>query len=69
MCWTNCPTEKDLLEKPNVDEGRREALSRRRFFNSVATGAIEAKLVGITATTGVRAATQEAPDGEAVKSF
>ncbi|MGD0500791.1 MAG: (2Fe-2S)-binding protein [Bryobacteraceae bacterium] len=49
------------------EQERREALSRRRFFNSVAGGATEAVLLGATATVEVRAGTQEALGAEAIK--
>jgi xanthine dehydrogenase YagT iron-sulfur-binding subunit len=49
------------------DKERREALSRRRFFSSVAGGATEAALIGATVTAEARAGTQEAPGAEAVK--
>jgi xanthine dehydrogenase YagT iron-sulfur-binding subunit len=49
------------------EQERREALSRRRFFTSVAGGATEAALLGATVTHEVRAGTHEAPGAEAVK--
>jgi len=49
------------------EQERRNALSRRRFFSSVAGGATEAALLGAAATAEVRAETQEAPGAEAVK--
>jgi xanthine dehydrogenase YagT iron-sulfur-binding subunit len=44
----------------------REALSRRRFFTSVAGGATEAALLGAAATSEARAGTHDAPGAEAV---
>lgn len=55
------------MDNPSVEAERREALSRRRFFTSVATGATEAALAGAAATAEVQAATQQAPDGDTVK--
>jgi len=49
------------------EQERREALSRRRFFSSVAGGATEAALLGAAATAEVRAGTHEAPGAEAIK--
>ena len=49
------------------EQERREALSRRRFFSSVAGGATEAALLGVAATAEVRAGTHEAPGTEAIK--
>jgi len=46
---------------------RREVLSRRRFFGSVAGGATEAALIGAAARVEARAGTVEAPGAEAVK--
>ena len=49
------------------EQERREALSRRRFFTSVAGGATEAALLGAAATAEARAGTHEALGAEAVK--
>jgi xanthine dehydrogenase YagT iron-sulfur-binding subunit len=49
------------------EQERREALSRRRFFSSVAGGATEAALLGVAATAEARAGTHEAPGTEAIK--
>lgn len=49
------------------EQERREALSRRRFFSSVAGGATEAALLGAAATAEGRAETHEAPSAEAIK--
>ena len=49
------------------EQERREALSRRRFFSSVAGGATEAALLGVAATAEGRAGTHEAPGAEAIK--
>jgi len=48
------------------DKERRPAVSRRRFFGSVAGGATEAALIGAAASSEARAGTQEAP-AEGVK--
>jgi xanthine dehydrogenase YagT iron-sulfur-binding subunit len=49
------------------EQERPGALSRRRFFSSVAGGATEAALLGVTATAEVRAETHEAPGAEAIR--
>ena len=47
-------------------EERRKALSRRRFFGSVAGGATEAALIGAAVTSEAHAGNLQAPAGEAV---
>lgn len=49
------------------DKERREGLSRRRFFGSVAESATGAALIGTTVGVGARAGTQETPAAEAVR--
>jgi len=51
------------MGKPTVDQKRQGALSRRRFFNSVAVGATEAAILTFPGEAGA----QEIVDGELVK--
>ena len=57
------PLGEDAMADPTIGEKRRSALSRRRFFNSVAVGATEAAIL----TVPGRAGAQEIVDGELVK--
>jgi xanthine dehydrogenase YagT iron-sulfur-binding subunit len=57
----------DKEDPMDNEQERREALSRRRFFSSVAGGATEAALLGVAATAEGRAETHEAPGAEAIK--
>jgi len=56
------------MDKPTPEEQRRSALSRRRFFNSVAVGATEAAvLTAIPEKAAAQRASLEAGAGELVK--
>ena len=57
------PLGEDAMADSTTEEKRRGALSRRRFFNSVAVGATEAAIL----TVPGRAGAQEIVDGELVK--
>lgn len=55
------------MDKSTVEEQRRKALSRRRFFNSVAVGAAEAAILTVPDTASAQLGTQLPQDAELVK--
>ncbi len=54
------------MGKPTVDEQRRNTLSRRRFFNSVAVGATEAAILTVPDRAGAQLAPPAPVDAESV---
>jgi len=54
------------MDKPTVDEERRNTLSRRRFFNSVAVGATEAAVLTVPDRAGAQLAPPAPADAESV---
>jgi len=54
------------MGKPTVDEQRRDKLSRRRFFNSVAVGATEAAILTVPERAGAQLAPAAPADTESV---
>ena len=55
------------MDKPKTEEQSRGALSRRRFFNSVAAGATEAAIVAVPGVALAQPAAPPPQDGETVK--
>ena len=56
------------MENPKHDEQDKQGLSRRRFFNSVATGAAEAAILSLPAATAAQPPAELLRDGEMVKA-
>jgi xanthine dehydrogenase YagT iron-sulfur-binding subunit len=56
------------MKKPNLEKKRRTGLSRRRFFNSVATGAAEAAVLSVPVAAAAPLGSLPATDGEMVKA-
>lgn len=56
------------MKKSNRERESRTGLSRRRFFNSVATGAAEAAVLTLPGQAGTQPAAGQAADGEMVKA-
>ena len=54
------------MGKPTVEEQSRSALSRRRFFNSVAVGATEAAILTVPGRAGAQLAPPAPADAESV---
>jgi xanthine dehydrogenase YagT iron-sulfur-binding subunit len=57
------------MEKPTNEEQNAPGLSRRRFFNSVATGAAEAAILSLPAGAATQPPAELLRDGEMVKAF
>ncbi len=56
------------MKKPNVEQKSQSGLNRRRFFNSVASGAAEAAILTLPAAAGTPPAAAAATDGEMIKT-
>jgi xanthine dehydrogenase YagT iron-sulfur-binding subunit len=51
------------MKKPNIESERQTGLSRRRFFNSVASGAAEAAILTLPVKAGTPPPVQQGADG------